>query len=67
MKIIMEKLNGEFQVGSELKTAIPTDEKEEHGANLKIDAYSNDQAHQSVSSIPRPKKTLTVGSLKQDR
>ena len=31
MKVIMEKLNGEFKVGTELKTAIPTDEKEEHG------------------------------------
>ena len=67
MKIIMEKLNGEFQVETGLKTAIPTDEKEEHGANLKIDAYSNDGVHQSVPSIQRPKKTLTVGSLKQDR
>ena len=67
MKVIMEKLNGEFQVETELKTAIPTDEKEEHGANLKIDAYSNGQAHQLVSSIQRSKKTLTVGSLKQDR
>ena len=67
MKVIMEKLNGEFQVGTELKTAIPTDEKEEHGANLKIDAYSNDGVHQSVPSIRRTKKTLTVGSLKQDR
>ena len=51
----------------ELKTAIPTDEKEEHGANLKIDAYSNDGVQQSVPSIQRTKKSLTVGSLKQDR
>ena len=67
MKIIMEKLNGEFQVETGLKTAVPTDEKEEHGENLKIDAYLNDGVHQSAPSIQRPKKTLTVGSLKQDR
>ena len=65
MKVIMEKLNGEFKVGIEFKTAIPTDEKEEHGSNLKIDAYSHDHAHESAPSIQRPKKTLTVGSLKQ--
>ena len=65
MKVIMEKLNGEFKIGTELKTAIPTDEKEEHGSNLKIDAYAHDPARVSVPPIPRPKKTLTVGSLKQ--
>ena len=65
MKVIMEKLNGEFKIGTELKTAIPTDEKEEHGSNLKIDAYAHDPARVSVPPIPRSKKPLTVGSLKQ--
>ena len=65
MKVILEKLNGEFKVGTELKTAIPTDEKEENGSNVKIDAYSHDPAHMSAQPKQSPKKTLTVGSLKQ--
>ena len=64
MKVIMEKLNREFKGGIELNTAIPTDEKEENGANLKIDAYSHGHSHQVLIKT-KSKKTLTVGSLKQ--
>ena len=65
MKVIMEKLNQEFKGGIEFNTSIPTDEKEENGSNVKIDAYSHDHSRVPVPSKQRLKKTLTVGSLKQ--
>ena len=65
MKVILEKLNGEFQGGIEFNTSIPTDEKEENGANVKIDAYSHNHSQKSLASKTKNKKTLTVGSLKQ--
>lgn len=65
MKVILEKLNEDFQGGNVFNTSIPTDEKEELGSNVKIDAYSLDHAQKSHASKQRPKKMLTVGSLKQ--
>ena len=65
MKVILEKLNEDFQGGNVFNTSIPTDEKEELGSNVKVDAYSLDYAQKSHASKQRPKKMLTVGSLKQ--
>ena len=48
MKIILEKLNQEFQVGIEFNTSIPTDEKEGHGSNVKIDAYTHHHNHEPI-------------------
>ena len=64
MKIILDTLNQEFHVGIGLKTSIPTDEKEENGSNVKVDAYSQD-LHGSYQPKQSFRKTLTVGSLKQ--
>ena len=57
MKVIMEKLNGEFKIGTELKTAIPTDEKEEHRLKSKIDAYANDM-HACSSIYTKSEKNI---------
>ncbi|KAA9017111.1 hypothetical protein F4V44_21520 [Niallia endozanthoxylica] len=69
MKVIMDKLNQEFQVSAEFKTSIPTDEKKENGSNVKIEAYSNEHSHEHVHAAAPVKqsykKKLTVGSLKQ--
>jgi hypothetical protein len=65
MKVILEKLNQEFQGGIELNTSIPTDEKEENGSNVKIDTYTHDHAHEPPQTKQSMRKTLTVGSLKQ--
>ena len=65
MKIILEKLNQEFQGGIEFNTSIPTDEKEGNGSNVKIDAYSHDHSHKPPQTKQSMRKTLTVGSLKQ--
>jgi len=64
MKVSLEKLNSEFQGGIEFNTSIPTDEKEENGANVKVDAYSqyHSPKHPQANKIAR--KSLTVGSLK---
>lgn len=69
MKVIMDQLNQEFQVGAEFKTSIPTDEKKENGSNVKVDLYSNEASQEHVH-VAAPitqsyKKKLTVGSLKQ--
>nr|WP_221452332.1 IMEF encapsulin system ferritin-like cargo protein [Bacillus benzoevorans] len=64
MKEILNALNGSFHGAAPLQTAIPTDEKDGHGA-VKIDAYSGgDEPAQQHVSTSRPKKGLTVGSLK---
>ncbi|WP_223881983.1 IMEF encapsulin system ferritin-like cargo protein [Niallia endozanthoxylica] len=65
MKVILEKLNQEFQGGTEFKTSIPTDEKEGNGSNVKIEAYSQHHSHEPAHSKQSFRKTLTVGSLKQ--
>jgi hypothetical protein len=65
MKGILERLNQVFQGGIQFNTSIPTDEKKENGSNVKIDAYSQDHLHEPNQSKQGPKKTLTVGSLKQ--
>lgn len=67
MKVIMDKLNQEFQAGAEFKTSIPTDEKKENSSNVKVDAYSNESEHVHAASPIKQtfKKKLTVGSLKQ--
>ena len=41
MKVIMDQLNQEFEGGIHFNTSIPTDEKEENGSNVKVEAYSN--------------------------
>lgn len=61
MKALLEKLNKEFQEGVEFHTAIPTDEKEDKGMDIKIGAYSS--GHSQTNN--RGRKSLTVGSLKQ--
>ena len=53
MKIILEKLNKEFQGGIEFNTSIPTDEKEGNGSNVKIDAYKHNHTHKP----PQTKQT----------
>ena len=65
MKVILGKLNQEFQGGIEFNTSVPTDEKEGNGPNVKIDAYSHDHLHEPSQSKQSLRKTLTVGSLKQ--
>lgn len=65
MKVILEKLNQEFQGGIKFNTSIPTDEKEGHGSNVKIDAYLHEHTHETSTSKQSVRKTLTVGSLKQ--
>ena len=50
MKVILEKLNQDFQGGIEFNTSIPTDEKEGNGSNVKIDAYSHDHPHEPSQS-----------------
>jgi hypothetical protein len=65
MKVILEKLNQEFQGGIQLHTSIPTDEKEETGSNVKVDAYSHNHVNEPSPAKPSLRKTLTVGSLKQ--
>lgn len=75
MKVILEQLNEEFKGGSQFNTSIPTDEKEGIGPSLKIAAYAHDH-HDHLHEHPhghsnapvqtiKPRKTLTVGSLKQ--
>lgn len=71
MKVILETLNQEFKGGIQFNTSIPTDEKEGIGSKLKIEAYTHghdhDHGHSHVPAEPvkKPRKTLTVGSLKQ--
>ncbi|TKH03494.1 hypothetical protein FC682_17695 [Peribacillus simplex] len=69
MKVILEKLNQEFKGGIQFKTSIPTDEKEGISSNLKIETYSHNHSHNDSHGpshpIQKPRKTLTVGSLKQ--
>lgn len=73
MKVIMDQLNQEFEGGIQFHTSIPTDEKEENGSNVKIEAYSNSNHHshgqgkiiRQSQSKQSSRKTLTVGSLKQ--
>ncbi|MBB6446162.1 IMEF encapsulin system ferritin-like cargo protein [Bacillus benzoevorans] len=65
MKVILEKLNLEFQGGSQFNTSIPTDEKEGNDSDVKIEAYANGNISGTPQAIPSKKKTLTVGSLKQ--
>lgn len=66
MKVILEKLNNEFQDGVQFHTSIPTDEKEEKGASIKIDAYSSEMnSNETFQAKKRNKKSLTIGSLKQ--
>jgi hypothetical protein len=65
MKGILEKLNQQFQGEFEFNTSIPTDEKDGHGSNVKIDAYTHDHAHEQPQAKQNNRKTLTVGSLKQ--
>ena len=61
MKEIMEKLNQEFPGGNTFHTSVPTDEKEQNNNHVKMDMYSQKQ-------VPlKPRKSLTVGSLKKDR
>ncbi|MGJ7919750.1 IMEF encapsulin system ferritin-like cargo protein [Neobacillus sp. LXY-4] len=82
MKGILERLNQEFKGGMQFNTSIPTDEKDGIGSSLKIAAYIHDHDHdhehdhghnhghhspaQQVTAQTM-KKTLTVGSLKQNR
>ena len=40
MKIILEKLNQEFQGGIEFNTPFQPMKRKEHGSNVKIDAYT---------------------------
>lgn len=65
MKEILNTLNGVFHEAAPLQTAVPTDEKDGHGT-VKINAYAggDELAHQPIAT-PRPRKGLTVGSLKQ--
>lgn len=65
MKVILEKLNQEFQGGIQLHTSIPTDEKEETGPNVKVDASSHNHVNEPSPTKPSLRKSLTVGSLKQ--
>ena len=65
MKVILEKLNQEFKGRHYLKNIHSNRENEGNGSNVKIDAYSHDPLRCRSPSIPRPRKTLTVGSLKQ--
>ncbi|MFD6443254.1 hypothetical protein ACFWDG_26605, partial [Peribacillus sp. NPDC060186] len=66
---ILEKLNQEFKGGIQFNTSIPTDEKEGISSNLKIETYSHNHSHNDSHGpshpIQKPRKTLTVGSLKQ--
>lgn len=65
MKEILNTLNGAFNGAAPLQTAIPTDEKDGHHA-VKMDAYAgSDVSAQHPLATPRPRKGLTVGSLKQ--
>ncbi|WP_394236729.1 IMEF encapsulin system ferritin-like cargo protein [Niallia oryzisoli] len=66
MKVIMDRLNQEFQEGVEFKTSIPTDEKEENSSNVKIEAYSLEPVQESPPVKQSYRKRLTVGSLKQN-
>lgn len=61
MKVILEQLNK----GYEFNTSIPTDEKEENDANVKVDAYSQNHSQKQSQAKKIARKTLTVGSLKQ--
>lgn len=61
MKVILEELNK----GYEFNTSIPTDEKEESGTNVKVDAYSQEHSQKHPQARKITRKTLTVGSLKQ--
>nr|WP_295970699.1 IMEF encapsulin system ferritin-like cargo protein [uncultured Bacillus sp.] len=69
MKHLLAELNGAFPDTAPLQTAIPTDEKDGHDS-VRMDAYAQDSSHQrsSLSILQarsfRPKKGLTIGSLK---
>lgn len=66
MKLILEKLNQEFQDGFEFNTSVPTDEKEGKDHNVKVSAYANDAGSSTSQPRQRQRKALTVGSLKQN-